>query len=65
MSLSVLLGVVPPRCKSSKRPLAEMVSGASNRAPAFEMRPMPGSMERALDEGLQLSSLAISESETC
>jgi hypothetical protein len=36
----VLPGVVPPAVPSSKRPWAEMVSGASNRAPAFEMRPI-------------------------
>jgi hypothetical protein len=26
---------------SSKRPWAEIVSGASNRVPAFEIRPIP------------------------
>ena len=31
----------PPLCTSSKRPWAEIVSGASNRAPALEIRPIP------------------------
>ena len=39
--LEALLGSYPPRCTSSKRPPAEMVSGAANRAPAFEIRPIP------------------------
>ena len=31
----------PVDSTSSKRPSGEIVSGAANRAPAFEMRPIP------------------------
>src|ERR1700704_989733 len=41
MSARCCSGSYPPRGTSSKRPWPEMVSGASNRAPAFEMSPMP------------------------
>jgi hypothetical protein len=39
--LEVLLGVVAAVVHVFKAPPAEIVSGASNRAPAFEMRPIP------------------------
>jgi hypothetical protein len=39
--LEVLLGVVPAAVHVFEAPWAEIVSGASNRAPAFEMRPIP------------------------
>ena len=42
----MLLGVVASAVQFSKRPWAEMVSGASNRAPAFEMMPIPEDLIR-------------------
>src|SRR5438876_3294702 len=41
MSARCCSGSYPPRGTSSNRPWPEMVSGASKRAPAFEMSPMP------------------------
>src|SRR5215475_6464432 len=41
MSRRCCSGSNPPRGTSSKRPRPEMVSGASKRAPALEMSPMP------------------------